>query len=84
MLWCVHFPQPEHGAGLKIYLCLQFFKGYSRLLNNYMRKDTGIGLDLTQVRCFPSSWTPQNSGVTYARLRICVGAASSVTLDLII
>lgn len=29
---------------------MQFFKGYDKLLNNYMRKDCGIGLDLTQVR----------------------------------
>eukprot|EP00884_Botryococcus_braunii_P015069 jgi/Botrbrau1/23563/Bobra.0141s0031.1 len=32
---------------------IEFFKGYDKLLNNYMRKDSGIGLDLTQCEVPP-------------------------------
>lgn len=31
-------------------LCLQWFNTYSQLLSGYMRRDTGVGMDLTLVR----------------------------------
>lgn len=33
----------------KACLCVQWFSTYSRLLSNYMRRDKGIGMDLTLV-----------------------------------
>ena len=46
----------EHGAAgqgilTSSCLCMQWFSTYSRLLSDYMRRDKGIGMDLTLVRC---------------------------------
>lgn len=45
--------------------CLQFFKGYDRLLTRYMRHGEGIGQDLTVVSdsCYADKTTllPQNT-----------------------
>ena len=46
---------------------LQFFKSYDRLLNQYMRSGTGIGLDITAdpVRC------PHSTALQSPRLLFC-------------
>ena len=36
------------------FLHAQWFKLYDQLLSGYMRKDTGVGMDLTLARPFPA------------------------------
>lgn len=49
----------------------QWFKQYDQLLSGYMRKDTGVGMDLTLVRMAASADYPVLSNTTLQRLMKC-------------
>ena len=52
-------------------LCQQWFKLYDQLLSGYMRKDTGVGMDLTLVCLPPCPACGQPHGMLHSTCACC-------------